>query len=290
MSNQAAQTAYGPMSIIATEQYYPEKQRLIQDELAYQFLPLGLKSIAKLTQWTPARDLMISASEERAPGIWGGVLCRKRYIDDKVQEALKTGINAVVILGAGLDTRAYRLTALATVPVYEVDLPENIEYKRAKLQHLFGKVPAHVTLVGLDFNVQDLDTTLASHGYQNKQKNCFVWEAVTQYLTSEGVRNTFRFLTKAESGSQLVFTYVRQDFIDGKTLYGLNALYQTFRIKDQVWQFGMVPEQVDTFLQEFGWKEREQMGSHEFVEKYMRPNGRLLPVTEVERVVLAEKG
>jgi methyltransferase (TIGR00027 family) len=289
MANKAAQTIYGPISIVAIEQTYPKAQRLVQDELASQFLPFGLRSLVKFTQWAPLRNLMFSLSEKRAPGVWGGVLCRKRYIDDKLVEALKTDISAVVILGAGLDTHAYRGDALATLPVYEVDLPENIEYKQARLQHLFGKVPAHIKLVGVDLNKQDLGIALASHGYQVKQKSFFIWEAVTQYLTSEGVRKTFSFLSQAGSGSQLVFTYICQDFIDGMARYGLDVLYQAYRIKEQLWQFGLVPERVGTFLEEFGWKEREQMGSREYVEKYVRPSGRLLAVMEIEKAVFAEK-
>jgi methyltransferase (TIGR00027 family) len=162
MANQAAQTAYGPMSIVAAEQYYPQGQRLVQDELAFQFLPLGLKALAKLTRWPPIRALMLNLSERRARGVWGGVLCRKRYIDDKLLEAVSTGIQAVVILGAGLDTRACRLAALGAIPVFEVDLPENTAYKRTKLQRLYGGVPAHVVLVPFDFDSQDLASDLAS--------------------------------------------------------------------------------------------------------------------------------
>jgi methyltransferase (TIGR00027 family) len=289
VSNQAAQTAYGPMSIVAVEQYYPEGQRLVQDELALQFLPLGLKSLAKLTRWPPARALMFNISEKRARGVWGGVLCRKRYIDEKVLEALSAGINAIVILGAGLDTRAYRLALLAGILVFEVDLPENIEYKRAKLQQLYGRVPTYVTLVPVDFDGQELESALASQGYMTEQRSFFVWEAVTQYLTERSVRKTFSFLAKAKAGSRMVFTYIRQDFIDGTAIHGLEALYQGFRVKEQFWHFGLVPEQVPAFLQEYSWKELEQAGSQEYTTRYVKPSGRALPVTEIERAVYAEK-
>jgi len=285
VANQAAQTAFGPMSIVAVEQYYPEGQRLVQDELACQFLPLGLKSLVRLTRWPPARRLLFNLSEKRAQGVWGGVLCRKRYIDEKVLEALSAGITAVVILGAGLDTRAYRLAAPAAMPVFEVDLPENIEYKRAKLEQVYGRVPAHVTLVSVDFERQELESVLASQGYKAEQKTFFVWEAVTQYLTEAGVRKTFGFLAKAGIGSRLVFTYIRKDFIDGRARYGLDTLYQAYRVKGQLWHFGIAPEQVAEFLADYSWRELEQ----EFIAQYLKPSGRALPVMEIERVVYAEK-
>jgi methyltransferase (TIGR00027 family) len=277
------------MSIVAVEQYYPQGQRLVQDELAHQFLPLGLKSLVKLTRWPPARELMFNISERRAQGVWGGVLCRKRYIDEKVLEALSAGITAVVILGAGLDTRAYRMAPLVGIPVFEVDLPENISYKRAKLQQVYGRVPAHVTLVPIDFESQELESVLVSQGYRTEQKSLLVWEAVTQYLTEGGIRKAFSFLAKAMVGSRMVFTYIRQDFIDGTAIHGLDALYQGFRVKEQFWHFGLEPEQVPAFLQEYSWKELEQVGSQEYTIRYVKPSGRAMPVTEIERAVYAEK-
>jgi methyltransferase (TIGR00027 family) len=288
-TNQAAQTAYGPMSIVAIEQYYPQAQRLVHDELASEFLPPGLRALLKVTRWSPLRALLFNLSDKGARGVWGGVLCRKRYIDDKLLEAARAGIQAVVILGAGLDTRAYRLAALGAIPVFEVDLPENVAYKRAKLQAVFGSVPAHVALVQLDFESQDLASALASQGYRGEYKSFFLWEGVTQYLSEDGVQRTLRFLAQAKAGSRLAFTYVRKDFIDGTARYGLDRLYETYRVKEQLWHFGLEPEQVATFLETYGWREVEQVGSQEYVERYLKPAGREMSIMEIERAVYAEK-
>ena len=69
---------------------------------------------------------MVTASENKAPGVWTVVMCRKRYIDDKVAEAVVDQAETLVNLGAGFDTQAYRLPALDKFPVWEVDQPENI--------------------------------------------------------------------------------------------------------------------------------------------------------------------
>jgi methyltransferase (TIGR00027 family) len=217
------------------------------------------------------------------------VLCRKRYIDDKLLEAVSAGIQAVVILGAGLDTRAYRLPALGALPVFEVDFPENIAYKRTKLRELYGSVPAHVALVPLDFNSQDLAGGLASHGYRAEHQSFFIWEGVTQYLSEEAVHKTLSLLAQAKAGSRLVFTYVRKDFIDGTARYGLDALYEAYRGKRQLWHFGLEPEQVAALLEQYAWKELEQAGSQEYLLRYLEPLGRVLPVMEIERAVCAEK-
>lgn len=285
----AAQTAFGPMVIAAVEQSYPAAQRLVQDDLAIHLLPLGPRLAARAFKWGFMRDLAIKATEKKAPGIWGGVLCRKRYADDKVAEAIDLGIQQLVILGAGLDTRAYRLTAPAKVPAFEVDLPANITYKRDRLLKLFGGLPEHVTLIPVDFQTDDLAGALASNGFRADAQTMFVWEAVTQYLTEDGFRRTLRFLSKAAAGSRLIFTYVREDFLAGVNFYGAEQIHRDMKTKYDVWHFGIKPENVDGLLREYGWAEREQVGPREYFKRYIEPSGRDLSASEIERFVDAEK-
>lgn len=289
MTNYVASTALGPMVIVAVEQNFPQAEQLIRDEIAYQFLPLSLKALVKLTYVSPLRMLLTQCIEQRTPGVWGGVACRKCYIDDILLASIHRGISTVVNLGAGLDTRVYRFPELAPVSVFEVDLPENIAYKRRMVERIYGAIPAHVTLVPIDFDRQDVEAVLLAHGYQPQQQTFFIWEAVTQYLTEAGVRQIFCFLAKARSGSRLAFTYVRKDFIEGVERYRLDSLYETFRVKEQVWRFGLMPEEVGAFLAEYGWREEAQMGSQEFTVQYVQPTRRAVPVMEIERAVYAER-
>ncbi|MGB7537778.1 MAG: class I SAM-dependent methyltransferase [Anaerolineales bacterium] len=289
MANLAAGTAYGPMSIVAAEQYYPPDRRVVQDDLAFRFLPPGLQALTRLARWSLPRTLGFNLSEKRASGVWGSVLCRKRFIDDKLLESVRAGIQSVVNLGAGMDTRVYRSAVLGVIPVFEVDLPENIAYKREKVRKLFGRIPANVTLIPVDFDSQDLESCLTAQGFPNGKRSLFLWEAVTQYLSEEGVRRTMRYLSKAGRGSRLLFTYIRGDFIDGTNRYGLDALYGAYRGENPIWHFGLDPQAVAAFLEKYGWKEVEQIGTKEYAARYLKPIGRVLPVTEIERAVYAEK-
>ncbi|MGW7532216.1 SAM-dependent methyltransferase [Amycolatopsis sp. NPDC054798] len=287
MSTGADRTAFGPMVIVAADQH--ETRPLIDDPWARRLLPASGRLAVALTRYRPIRRAMTAATEKKIPGLWASMLCRKRYVDDALRAALEDGgIEAVVILGAGFDTRACRLSALATIPVYEVDLPANIDRKRAALTKALGRVPANVTLVPADFETQNLADALAQHGYPAR-RTFFVWEAVTQYLTEDGVRRTFDFLATAPAGSHLVFTYVRKDFLDGAALYGAEAAYAEFVKKRQLWRFGMVPDHVEAFLAEYGWHEREQAGPEEFRSRYLEPGGRVMPVSEIERSVHATR-
>ena len=204
-------------------------------------------------------------------------------------EALDSGVNNVVILGSGLDTRAYRIPQLSNLPVYEVDLPQMIAYKESKLRQLYGSVPPHVRLIPIDFDRQMLEDVLKSSGYSPDQKTFFIWEGVTQYISETAVHTVFEFLSTVKPCSRIVFTYIVKDFIGGEKTYGLERLYQQTREKEQIWRFGMQPSQVAKFLGEYAWKELEQVGADEYRQRYLIPLGRTDAVTEIERTVYAEK-
>ena len=287
MTSKAAKTGPGAMVLVAIEQYYPECERIITDDLAYRILPLGFRAEVRLIG--RFKDWIIRKSEKKVPGLWAGIMGRKRYIDDRVADDADGQVEAVVNLGAGFDTRAYRLQALANVPVWEVDQPQNIDGKRSRLQKLFQEVPAHVTLVPIDFDHEDLATVLASHGYEPDRKTFFIWEGVTQYLIESGIRATFQFLATAPAGSRLALTYTPKDFIDGKVFYGQKYLYKRMLLKDKIWFFGLDPDNVDDFLGEYGWRVLEHLGYDELDERYVKPTGRELQSMAIERIIYAEK-
>jgi methyltransferase (TIGR00027 family) len=289
--NPVAQTAFGPMVLAAVEQNEAPGHRLVDDDLADLFLPAALRLLVRATRWGPARRLMIRGSEFTGPGLWVNMACRKHFIDDKLNEALSDikDIDAVVILGAGLDTRPYRLTRQVRIPVFEVDLPVNIAMKAKTVRRVLGELPLSVRLAPLDFEHDDLLTSLAEHGYHTDYRAFFVCEGVTQYLTEEGVRRTLEGLRAAAPGSRLMFTYVRRHFIDGTDRYGTRTLYRNTRERHQLWHFGLEPDEVAGFIGDYGWRLVEQAGPDEFLRRYVEPTGRKLPASQLEWSAYAEK-
>lgn len=272
----------------AIEQYEPPEARMVDDDLALAILPAGQRALVRAMRWKPLRRLTIAAGERAVPGSWSLITCRKRFIDDKVAEALAS-IDAVVVLGAGMDTKAYRLAQRSDVPVFEVDLPINIERKKAAVQRAIGGVPASVHLVPLDFEHDDLIGALTGHGYRPDARTFFIWEGVTQYLTEDAVRATLTALQPAPAGSRLVFTYVRKDFIDGVKMYDAAILYKRFRQRQQVWKFGLDPDAVADFIAEYGWRLVEQAGPDYYLRHYIQPTGRNLAASQLEWSAYAEK-
>jgi methyltransferase (TIGR00027 family) len=287
MSRKAGNTGILPITLVAVEQYYPEAQRIIDDHLADRMLPLGAKLFVRLLRPRSIRDWVVQASERSNPGIWGGLLSRKRYIDEQLLAA-RSGMEALVNLGAGLDTRLYRLPALSGLPAWEIDQRENIERKASRLRKALGAIPGNVRLVSVDFDREDLGAALSREGYSVSKRAFFIWEAVSQYLTEQGVRASFDFLSRAARGSRLAFTYVRKDFLDGTSLYGWPGGYKQF-VETKLWQFGLMPEACPDFVAQYGWRVVEDVGYDELAKKYIRPAARPLASTPIERMVYAEK-
>jgi methyltransferase (TIGR00027 family) len=286
MSRKAAQTGPGAMVLVAMEQYFPEPKRIATDNLALPILPFGYRAEVRLLK--PFTKAIVRKSQLKVPGLWGSIMSRKRYIDEMLDEDAGR-VEAIVNLGAGFDTRAFRLPNLVDVPNWEVDQRQNIDSKRARVEKLFQPTPQNVTLVPIDFDHQDLGIALLEHGYSPDRKTFFIWEGVTQYVSEQGIRATFDYLAMAPAGSRLVFTYTPKDFIDGENFYGQEYLYNQMLVKDTIWIFGIDPTQVDGLLGEYGWRTVEHVGYDELVDRYVKPTGRDLGPMAIERIVSAEK-
>ena len=134
-------------------------------------------------------------------------LLRERYVDDLMRSELADGAEQIVVLGAGFDTRAYRLGRDA-VTVFEVDHPATQADKRRALADLDVPLPANVRFVPVDFDVDDLGERLAAAGYDRARRTVFVWQGVIPYLTQAGVDGTLAVVARnAHPQSLLVFDY-----------------------------------------------------------------------------------
>lgn len=287
MTQQAAKTGVGPTTLVAIEQHFPRQQRILDDDLAYRILPLRLKAFVWLFRPALLRNFMVNGTEKDAPGLWAAMMCRKRYIDEILLDSLQD-VHALINLGAGFDTRLYRLPGLAAKDAWEIDQFGNVKAKQARLHKIFGRVPNHVNLVAIDFNRQDLTSVLQWQGCPLDRPAFYIMEAVTQYLTIDGIRTTFDFLANAAPGSRLTFTYVLQEFISGRAIYDWEKGYEDY-VESGLWTFGMDPHAWPDFLKEYGWQIVEDVGYDRLAPKYVQPTGRDLATTPIERLIHAQK-
>ena len=236
-------TGYGPAVIRAMENLLPEDIRLFEDPHSEKFLSPFYKFFVVLMRSPKILNYLIKIRKKLTPGIIGGLICRTRYIDDVLNDAIKEGFETVVNLGAGVDTRAFRIPGIEKIKYFELDFPELLKAKRAYIDKNIGELPTNVALVPIDFNTQELGEELKKAGYTLSSQTLFIWEGVTQYISREAVDNTLKYVARAATGSRIVFTYVLKSFIDGSHIPdGLNSLYKlVLNKKSPLWFCGFEP-------------------------------------------------
>lgn len=196
-----------------------DAQKIFDDFIAYHLIPeekraqierilLKAKQIDDLehTELQSNRDTTL-VSSIRTPNI----LSRARYTEDALEKAIKQGVKQYVILGAGLDTFAFRRTDLMEkLEVFEVDHPATQGFKLNRIAELGWKYPAKLHFIPIDFTKEDLVSALThSPDYDPSVKTFFSWLGVTMYLTPDEVYATFSSITKvAPTGSIIVFDYL----------------------------------------------------------------------------------
>ncbi len=279
-----SRTAQGAAIFRLIEQYQPENTRLFSDPVVKALVDAPVRMMLQVGSM---REFTIQQSDAVAKGIYGVQVCRTRYIDDAVRSGLAQGIGQLVILGAGLDTRPYRLPGMAQVKVFEADLPAVQSGKKEKLQKYLGRLPENVTFIPLDFDSQTLEAVFSGTNFEPASRAIFIWEGVTQYLTEEAVRQTLTFIGKSAPGSLLVFTYVlksvierRSDIPDAKNMVDAVA-------NQAPWIFGLEPGSMVAYLRPFHLAVTDDAGSVEYKEKFLQPLGRRLDIFAGERIVQA---
>jgi methyltransferase (TIGR00027 family) len=273
----------------AIESYVPERQRLFDDHFTLKLLPTVWQVALKVLLLPGPRDIFLAWRERQAPGVLGNLQCRTRYIDEALCRALKRRVEQVVILGAGFDSRAYRIPGIQYTRVFEVELPGSQRLKRARLEKILGTLPSHVVFVPIDFERQKLEEPMRASGFRAGVKTFYIWEGVTQYITAEAVDATFRYISEVgASGSEVVFTYVLREIVDGTSRSEVQQRVVSFIERlGSPWVFGFDPVELEGYLAVRGLKVIEEVGAREYQARYLHPIGRETDIFEGEEVVRA---
>jgi methyltransferase (TIGR00027 family) len=194
------------------------------------------------------------------------IALRERYIDDCLASALAGGLDQVVILGAGFDTRAYRVPGIERARVFEVDHPATQKIKVAKLKKLVDPLPAHVRMVGVDFETHLLDERLTASGYDERGKTFFIWQGVTYFLTAGSVDRTLAFIAHhSGTGSSLIFDY----FYNEKLRTEAKALARAAKMSGEPYVFGIEEGQVGSFLASRGFRDVKDASLEDLKRRYL---------------------
>jgi methyltransferase (TIGR00027 family) len=271
--NQSSQSALGIALFRAIESQKPETRRICYDPYARAFLPTVSYLLVKL--------IIDSGLYERmGPGAVGFIVLRERYIDDYLKAGLAEGLDQVVLLGAGFDTRAYRIPGIDQTHVFEIDYPATQEAKRKGLKKVIDPLPGYVTFLPMDFNTQSLGEGLQNSGYNEQAKTLFIWQGVTYFLEAKGVDSTLKFIANHSGpGSSVIFDYMYSEiFQDPNNSYG-KTLKRAAKMSGEEYMFGIDRGQVEAFLTQRGFRNVHNMTLEALKQGYfIGPNaGRTVP-------------
>lgn len=282
--SRTAETAAAPRAL---ESQKPMDQRICYDPFAEKFLKptftlLGETRVPKfLANWMYERIL---------PGFFGFTVARTRHIDEIVQTCVENGLEQLVILGAGYDSRAYRFEQLKKqVRVFELDHPATQQVKVTKLKEILGSLPKHVVLVPIDFTQQTLSQRLFESGYEKERNTLFIWEGVTYYMTPEAVDVTLAFVVdNSGEGSSIVFDYTHPSVVEGSCtrreakmfLRGADSFGEPLR-------FGIAKGTIEGFLTQRGFGQVNNVTSEWLKQRYFTGVNRKRAITPIFEIVHA---
>ncbi len=191
----------------------PPALAVIDDPLAAQLLPDDIGRLVRLAARTPLGPrLLHRALGALSLGLSFDVPLRSAAIDEVVRRAVGHGIRQLVLLGAGLDARAWRMPELEAVTVFELDHPSTGAFKRERVGGL-APLAARVSFVAIDFERDPIDRVLVGAGFDPAQSSAWIWEGVAMYLSRPAVEATLVAISRLSApASVLAMTYIAPDY------------------------------------------------------------------------------
>lgn len=200
-------------------------------------------------------------------------LSRSRYTEDKLAETIKQGVGQYVILGAGLDTFAFRYAEKGgRLRVFEVDHPGMQAFKRQRLDELGWEYPARLSFIPIDFTKENLAAALKHSSYDTQTLSFFSWLGVSMYLTRDDVFATLRSVKDiAPAGSTIIFDYYDTDAFDPERASKLMQLTQEIvRRAGEPLKSGFNPSTLAEDLSKIGLQLCENLSPSDIEERYFQ--------------------
>lgn len=181
--------------------------RHLHDPVAARLLPRPERQVVARTRPLAAHRPTADAVALGSGGLTLHGALRMAAIDAAVERAVAAGCQQAVVVGAGLDTRAWRLAALDGIATWEVDLPGTQDAKRRALVRA-GLDASRVAFARADLSVESLDQVLGATGHRADRPTAWVWEAVAPYLPPDAVSATLEAIrSRSADGSRLAMTF-----------------------------------------------------------------------------------
>ena len=274
----------------AIETLRPSQKRLFTDPFAMIFLDNTLKLAVKISSIPFLRNLIFKIIQNKAPGALSSGIARTKYIDDLLEQTISDGVEQVIILGAGFDTRALRLNFLKNISIIEIDHPDTSNIKIKKLENKIGNLPSNVKYYQLDFEKQNLTDLATKYNLNLDIPTTIIWEGVTNYLNQEAVNKTFEFIQKFSDKTYIIFTYIDKLVLENPQAFqGTEQLFKNLKKSEEPYTFGIQPDKLSEYLNKFDLTLIENKSADEYRNKYMPERTNLNKGYEFYRVAYAKR-
>ncbi|MFZ0393074.1 MAG: class I SAM-dependent methyltransferase [Terracidiphilus sp.] len=231
---------------------------ILDDPIAVRLIGSGYERDLERAAHTVARDFRCFMA------------ARSRYAEDHLAHAVASGVSQYVILGAGLDTFAYR-NPFPQLRVFEIDFPPTQQWKRWMLAEAGIAAPPNLTFVALDFEHQALAEGLLGAGFDAAKPAFFSWLGVVPYLTLDAFRATLAVIGSLPAGSGVAFDYAfPPDTLAPQRRAVFNLLAARVAAAGEPFQLFFAPDQIDAELRQSGFRLIEQADHEKLNQLYFR--------------------
>ena len=239
-----------------------DKPRVFEDPLALRII--GAEASAAL------RADPEEAQKPSARGMRAFFAARSRYAEDELASNVRRGVRQCVILGAGLDTFAYRNPFIGVgLRVFEVDHPATQTWKRERLQTVGIATPPGLSFVPIDFEEQSLPAELGRAGFDPSQPAFFSWLGVTPYLTRTAFDATVGFIAPLPRNSGVVFDFViERPFLTPTEQVALSRLESRVELAGEPFKLFFEPAKLTQDLRQSGFEHVECLDAAEMNHRY----------------------
>ena len=240
--------------------------RVFEDPLSLRII-VGAGGSAHAATLEPGR---VTRQQRLSPSFRAYMAVRSRYAEDELAGAVANGVRQYVVLGAGLDTFAYRNPhAAAGLRVFEVDHPATQAWKQEQLQATGIPVPAAMAFVSADFERETLAEALRRAPFQFGAPAFFSWLGVVPYLTNQALDETLSFIASLPPASGVVLDYaVPRTSLNAAECLALDALSARVARVGEPFRLFLDPAQLAARLHQTGFRHLEDMGRDAMNARY----------------------
>jgi len=216
------------------------------------------------------------------------LVVRSQLVEDQCRAAVAQGVLQTVILGAGLDTFAYRHPPVAPARVFEVDLPPTQQWKRDRLREAGMAEPAGLRFVPVDFERTSLQQGLADAGFDATRPAFYSWLGVTMYLDEDAILSTLKTIAAGATGTTVVFDYlVQTTLLPAAERAKIEFLAARIAERGEPWKTFFDPEVLTPLLHRAGFNQVQQFTASMLDARYLKDRVDGMRVARMSQLVQA---